>query len=224
MIKSKNIYVTRHGTAPAQTPEWSRAVDESFDGPEWDSPLSYFGRLQADALANRMKNIPLDYIFCSPFQRTIDTALPIARIKNMPLKIEWGLAEVMIEGRFDGKFPVLPSTPELHQKYPEIDPDYVSQHIPTYPEVRATDLPRRMETIVTELAENFGPNIMLITHAGPYRGVRSTLMNQPDGFNSHNASLTQLFYNGKSWDLVLDDDVSHLMGHTLYAAEHNPAK
>ena len=58
------------------------------------SPLSERGKKQAQALAQRLKDVPLDVIYASPFQRAQDTALETAGLKGMEVKIERGLEEV----------------------------------------------------------------------------------------------------------------------------------
>lgn len=58
------------------------------------APLSERGKKQAQALAQRLKDVPLDSIYASPFQRAQDTALETAGLKGMEVKIEGGLEEV----------------------------------------------------------------------------------------------------------------------------------
>lgn len=52
------------------------------------------GRRQASALAERLAILPLDAIYASPLDRTVETAQAIAGPRNMPLRLVEGLGEV----------------------------------------------------------------------------------------------------------------------------------
>ena len=56
--------------------------------------LSDEGRLQAETAAKRIKPLPrLAAIYSSPLERARETAMPIARAKKMPIRIDRGLLE-----------------------------------------------------------------------------------------------------------------------------------
>ena len=56
--------------------------------------LSDEGRLQAEAAAKRIKALPrLAAIYSSPLERARETAIPIARARKMPIRIDRGLLE-----------------------------------------------------------------------------------------------------------------------------------
>ena len=52
------------------------------------------GRAQAEALSERLRDVPISTIYCSPLERTQETAEPLARVKNLPVQIREGLGEV----------------------------------------------------------------------------------------------------------------------------------
>ncbi len=52
------------------------------------------GRAQAEALAERLRNVPISMIYSSPLERTCETAEPLARVKQLPVTIREGLGEV----------------------------------------------------------------------------------------------------------------------------------
>jgi probable phosphomutase (TIGR03848 family) len=60
------------------------------------------GRAQADALAERLRDVPISAIYCSPLERTRETAEPLARVKNLEVQIREGLGEVRY-GDWTGK-------------------------------------------------------------------------------------------------------------------------
>ena len=59
-----------------------------------DSPLSPVGQQQARETALKLKDVKADGILTSPYLRAIQTAVPFAEQKNLPICIEHGLAEV----------------------------------------------------------------------------------------------------------------------------------
>ncbi|GAC1366818.1 MAG: histidine phosphatase family protein [Herpetosiphon sp.] len=52
------------------------------------------GRAQAQALADRLHGVPLNAIYCSPLERTQETAAPLAHQKNLEVMLRDGLREV----------------------------------------------------------------------------------------------------------------------------------
>ena len=64
--------------------------------------LSDFGKLQAEATAQYLKNEKIDAIYSSDLSRAHDTALPHAKIRNLPVVDSVELREVNI-GEWEGK-------------------------------------------------------------------------------------------------------------------------
>ncbi|MFN8474324.1 MAG: MSMEG_4193 family putative phosphomutase [Anaerolineae bacterium] len=52
------------------------------------------GRAQADALAERLAELPIAAIYTSPLERAIETAEPLARVRGLPLRIVDAVGEV----------------------------------------------------------------------------------------------------------------------------------
>ena len=52
------------------------------------------GRAQAEALADRLRDLPISAIYSSPLERTVETAGPLARVKGLPVQTREGLGEV----------------------------------------------------------------------------------------------------------------------------------
>ncbi|MFO7167404.1 MAG: histidine phosphatase family protein [Chloroflexota bacterium] len=81
------LIIIRHGES-----EWNRIG--RYQG-QADAPLSELGLRQAEALANRLRNEPLDVIFTSPLQRAAKTAAAVARYHpDVPLYNEPALLEI----------------------------------------------------------------------------------------------------------------------------------
>ena len=56
--------------------------------------LNEEGRAQAEALAERLRDVPISAIYASPLERTRETAEPLARVKDLQVQIREGLGEV----------------------------------------------------------------------------------------------------------------------------------
>ena len=81
------LIIIRHGESV-----WNR--EGRYQG-QMDAPLSELGLRQAEALAERLRNEPLDAIFTSPLQRAARTAEAIARYHpHVPMHTALALLEI----------------------------------------------------------------------------------------------------------------------------------
>lgn len=53
----------------------------------FNPPLTQCGRLRAARLAGMLKNVPLEKVYSSDFQRTLDTAGPTARLQGINIEL-----------------------------------------------------------------------------------------------------------------------------------------
>ncbi len=67
-----------------------------------DVHINEEGRQQAEALADRLRNVPINAIYSSPLDRTRETAEPLARTLGLDLHVREGLGEVQY-GDWTGK-------------------------------------------------------------------------------------------------------------------------
>ena len=51
------------------------------------------GRAQASVLAQRLAEVPLAAIYCSPLERTLETAQPLAELNNLTVQVRENLGE-----------------------------------------------------------------------------------------------------------------------------------
>ena len=80
------LYLIRHGET-----QWNKEM--RFQG--WtDIPLSETGREQAQKLAWRMRDIPIDEIYASPLQRAVETARPMAQLKGLSISTMQAFKEI----------------------------------------------------------------------------------------------------------------------------------
>ena len=66
-----------------------------------DVPLTEVGRLQAEALAISLEQMPVAAVYSSPLRRALDTARAIAERQGLAVVVEEGLTEMDI-GEMDG--------------------------------------------------------------------------------------------------------------------------
>lgn len=55
--------------------------------------LNEEGRAQASALAQRLVEVPLAAIYCSPLERTLETSQPLAELKGLTVQVRENLGE-----------------------------------------------------------------------------------------------------------------------------------
>ncbi|HEX3072433.1 MAG TPA: histidine phosphatase family protein [Ignavibacteriales bacterium] len=79
------IFLIRHGET---------SVKDKIPGRTPGVYLNEKGKQQAENLAKRLAPVHLDAIFCSPLDRTIETALPLASSKGIKIEERESLAEV----------------------------------------------------------------------------------------------------------------------------------
>jgi broad specificity phosphatase PhoE len=152
-----------------------------FIQPEWfdtatyryDSPLSAEGFDRANWLAQQLRQVQIDRIYTSPFLRTIQTADPLARLLQVPIRLEWGLCEWLCQDWTDG-FPETTPVDELMRCYPNIDDAYQSLVIPCYPE-NTQELDARIAIIAGKLVQGNSENILAIAHKGSVLGIAAAL-------------------------------------------------
>ena len=141
-----------------------------FIQPEWfdtavypyDPPLSSEGLDRAITLAEEFAQIPIDRIYTSPFLRTIQTADPLSRLLQLPIRLEWGLCEWLCQDWTLG-FPATTPMEDLMRCYSNIDATYKSLVLPCYPET-AAKLDARIAIIAGKLVKGNGENIVAIAH------------------------------------------------------------
>jgi broad specificity phosphatase PhoE len=78
-----------------------------------DVPLTEVGRLQAEALAISLAQIPVAAVYSSPLRRALDTARAIAERQGLTVVVEEGLTEMDI-GEMDGL-----TFEEMRERQPE---------------------------------------------------------------------------------------------------------
>lgn len=196
----------------------SRATVERFvGGPRSCTGLTDHGRLQAQALRNRLSaghDVEATALFASNFPRALETANIIApSVGSLPVSVDSGWGEHDPGPDCDGM-----TYDEFIERFgvPRWDGD---PHDVVYPggETISQFHDRVMEALRRTVRQHEGGTVVVACHAGVIDAVmRNTLhMHQTGKFELHtqNTSLTELLHvQGSKWRLVRYNDSAHLHG------------
>ena len=201
---SQTVWIARHGNSlDFVNPEWFNTALRRYD-----PPLSEDGFVQAAELGSRLRAEKIRHIFASPFLRTIQTANEVAKVLNVPIKLEAGLGEWQNPDWMS-------ETPEIHpqkflaQEYPLIDWEYQSYFHPTYPENKA-EVYRRTAKTIQKLVFDFSEDILIVGHGVSVHGVTYGLAPETPHLKVSLCSLTKVIWNRDRWQLEFFADTSHL--------------
>lgn len=187
------IYLIHSGSSIADTnPQHWETLERSVLNP-FDAPLSEEGIMQMKNAASKIDR--LDAIYCSPMTRSIESALLLKQQFDVPIRVEYGLAEAPVLSDFTGvvtpKFingtfvklvpnhinfkgksyytlfdeALLPKA--LFTKYPDLDSDYTPLFLPQQIPFSEDDCAygNRMIKVMNSLALS-GKNVAFIGHKG----------------------------------------------------------
>jgi len=208
------LYLVRHGATPL-------TAEDRFSGAE-NVHLSEEGRAQAIQLAHRLEDDKIDAIYCSPLDRTWETAKFIAKPHGLAPIPNDGLREIS-HGRWEGL-----SRKEVEDRYPEEYASWESDPFTFAPEggesgisVLARALPVIREVVVNHKDKN----VLVVSHKATLRLVISSLLGfdargYRDRLDQAPACLNILdFKDSVRARLMLFNDISHYADHP-----HRPDK
>ncbi|WP_017324259.1 histidine phosphatase family protein [Synechococcus sp. PCC 7336] len=206
----QTIWIARHGNRQDfADPDWHKTALRPHD-----PALSADGVVQAKELGQRLVGEGIDYIFASPFLRTIETAHHVAEALDLPIALEEGLSEFLNPDWFAQR-PELLRMETLRQFYPRVDPTYRARVRAMFPETGEEALARAGQTAQV-LATEFGEDILLIGHGASMLGAAWGLVGGRPEIQCHLCGLVKLVGQKRCWKLELNGDISHLSA----AAEH----
>uniref|UniRef100_A0A914PCB0 Phosphoglycerate mutase n=1 Tax=Panagrolaimus davidi TaxID=227884 RepID=A0A914PCB0_9BILA len=117
---ARTIYIIRHAERMDNVDNnWRKKVGNEYKSD--NSPLSAQGHKQCVELAEWFKDIKVDHIFASPFDRTLDTATRMIGDRGIPIKPEAGFLEALY---LCCKPPGVRPWNILKETYPLIDETY----------------------------------------------------------------------------------------------------
>ena len=200
----QTVWIARHGNRlDFVNPEWFNTAPRRYD-----PPLSEDGFVQATELGERLQPENISHIFASPFLRTIQTANEIAKILDLPIKLEAGLGEWR-NAEWMTEVPETHPQDFLAEKYPLIDWNYSSCLTPNYPETKA-EVNQRTATTIQKLIAEYPEDILIVGHgASVYGATLGLVANIPDDKVAL-CSLTKVTRSGDRQKLEFYADTSHL--------------
>ena len=131
-----------------------------------DEPLAEEGETQAQELAERLKDKPIDVIYSSPLKRATLTALPIAERLGKTINIDHRLIEVSF-GKLEGrpneevKATIGNEMRDLFNKY-EYD-------LTPYGGESSTQVEERVKSFYADLQKQPYQMVLIVTHGGIVR-------------------------------------------------------
>ncbi|MFQ4145155.1 histidine phosphatase family protein [Chlorogloeopsis sp. ULAP02] len=204
---SQIIWIARHANRlDFVNPEWFITAERRYD-----PPLSEDGFLQAQQLANRLKQEKITHIFASPFLRTVQTANAVAEALNLPIQLETGLSE-WLNPTWMAEEPKKLSTAQLAKLFPRIDISYTPRIAANYPETHEQVRARSGQTARCLAAEFSPQNILLVGHGASVQGAAMGLVGEIalTEVKASLCSLVKVVRQHPEWFLELKGDTSHL--------------
>ncbi|KAI6174682.1 Protein UBASH3A-like protein [Aphelenchoides bicaudatus] len=172
----RSIWIVRHGERVDNVnPSWRLNAPRGA----WDDPiLTDRGHQQAREVGLQLAkaNEPIDYVFCSPFTRTIQTATGILNSleeTGSHLYKKIGVPPIFVEPGFCESLHVCQPTPghlemkELTQLFPRIDQNYKPYHTKHYTETTSMCCQRRISDTIEKLLKDYLGNVLIVSHGSP---------------------------------------------------------
>ncbi len=208
------LFLIRHGDA---LPD----ADEIIPSGIYDNlPLSKTGREQANALAERLKDVHFDAAYSSPLLRCQQTAAPLLEYSKLPLTIVEDIKEVRL-----GNVWPLPTVKEgedrtalskaLQERQVEIVRRVATggswDSIPAS-ESSAAFRARVIQAIDGIVSKHIGERVIVFAHGGTINAYASEAigLERDFFFPCANTSITMLHVNGSQRVVFVLNDVAHL--------------
>lgn len=197
------VIAIRHGETVWNT--------EAREMGQLDSPLTNLGQAQAEAIALRVKTMPISKIFTSDLGRAVQTAHPISVALGCEVTLDESLRERHM-GIFQGltKSEAKESYPKEWSEYQAKGAEYV---IPEGESARQR-LDRSVKAMTSIADNNPDEYILVVTHGGFLMGFFEYVLGLAPGngwrFSRRNASFNVFEYSEGRWSLDVWNDTSHL--------------
>lgn len=197
------IVVIRHGET-----EWNNG---GIVQGQLDSPLTALGRMQAQAVARRLKNERLDLLYSSDLGRAMETAQPIADATGHTIHLEPRIREKhfgVLQGLSREQFAAKDA--EASAAFLRNDPDYV---LPGGESTRG--FLHRVTSAYHDLAaKHRGQTIVTVSHGGVvamlFRAACGVPLTAGRKFSLYNASYNVFTIEGDALQIETWGDISHL--------------
>ena len=201
-IPTRLLFV-RHG-------QTNTTVDDAFCGVT-EVPLTPLGHRQAQALAERLRHTHIDVLYCSPQQRALETAAPIASVLGLEIFRRDELREM--------DFGVWENHPprELSKEYPRLIDGWnkgLWMGNPPGGETRQAVIARVVPCIIELLGTHTGKTLLIVSHRTTLRLLIGHMLDMALSSSRRMevspASLTELHVTEDQVRLIFYNDTSHL--------------
>jgi probable phosphoglycerate mutase len=209
------LYLVRHGATPL-------TAEDRFAGAT-NIPLSDEGRNQAEQLASRLADDDISAIYCSPMDRTLETASILAKPHHLTPISDDGLREIS-HGHWEG-MSRQDVEEQFHDEYLAWEADPFT-FAPAEGESGISVLARALPVIRRIVISHRDKNIIVASHKATIRLVLSSLLGvnergYRDRLDQAPASLNILdFKDEVHARLMLFNDISHYADHPHRPARH----
>jgi broad specificity phosphatase PhoE len=206
--ETTRLFLIRHGATQL-------TAEDRFSG-AGGVDLSDEGRAQAERLAERLRDVPLHAIYCSPLSRTRETAEIVARPHALAPVDRDGLREIT-HGRWEGL-----TRREVEERFAEEYAAWEADPFTFAPEGGESGLSvlaRALPVIREVVSAHPGRNVAVVSHKATLRLVLSSLLGfdargYRDRLDQAPAALNIVdFKDPVRARLMLFNDVSHYADH-----------
>ncbi|KYR00997.1 hypothetical protein DLAC_02073 [Tieghemostelium lacteum] len=211
------IYLTRHGLRE----DWVNKLWKNTAERVSDTPLSKEGFVLANELGSSLVGSGITQIISSPMERCVQTSTAIAEKLNIPIKIDYGVAEYIGPNPKE-EDELKPLTVEqLHKLYKYVDLEYKSSTDILPGKETLQDLHVRCKKCIDILKERFaGQTIIIVTHAATLIALGRAVVDDIEyQFRTGVCSLTKASQdpeNNNKWFIEYSGKVDHLSGGEQY--------
>ena len=171
-----------------------------------DVQLTETGKLQAEALGERFRDIPVNAVYSSDLYRAAATAAAICRRQNLPLHRMTALREICM-GSWEGR-----ALGNIHR-----DHDAAGLNVYEKRNLRGGEVPeevrdRMLEALQTIAAAHDGETVAVVSHGAAIRYVAAHLWGIEDSkvATGQNTAVSVLEAENGQLRMVSYDDASHL--------------
>ena len=209
------LYLIRHGATPLTT-------EDRFSGAV-NIHLSDEGQDQVKHLARRLADDDISAVYCSPLDRTVETAAILSKPHQLtPVSID-GLREIS-HGHWEGL-----SRKEVEEQFPDEYSTWEADPFTFAPEGGESGISvlARALPIIREIVVNHNDkNVLVVSHKATIRLVMSSLLGfdergYRDRLDQAPACLNILdFKDAVHVRLMLFNDISHYADHPHRARQH----
>lgn len=202
-IEPTRVIAVRHGETV-----WN--VDARIQG-QLDVALNERGRWQAQRLGEALQGEAITTIYASDLARAHETARALASVKGLSVVTDEGLRERGF-GIFQGKTfaEIEAAWPELALRWRKREPGFA----PEGGESLLAFRERVTRTAHRLVASHPGEQIALVAHGGVmdvlYRAATGQELQAPRTWETRNAAINRLLWNGQGFTLVGWADTQHL--------------